>query len=112
MAADAAGVVEDLGSVRVLLARHVAGLLEQRQVDERRRVALRTGVAVPVPGAAEVAALLDDPDVVDADVAQLRGGHQPGEPAADERERHLVEQRLAFGRLDVGILDVVLEDPR
>ena len=111
MAADAARVLEDLRGVGVLLARHVAGLLEQREVHERRGVALGARVAVPVPGAAEVAALLDDPDVVDAGLVQLGAGDQPGESAADEGDGDLVDQRLALGRLDVGILDVVLEDP-
>ena len=32
--ADALAVLEDLGRVRVLLGRHVAGLFEQRHVDE------------------------------------------------------------------------------
>ena len=40
---DALAVLEDLRRVRVLLGRHVAGLLEQRHVDHRRRVALRPG---------------------------------------------------------------------
>ena len=86
MAPDAARVFEDLGAVGVLLARHVPGLLEQRQIHERGGVALRAGVAVPVPGAAEVAALLDDAHVVDAGFVQLGAGDQTGEAAADERE--------------------------
>ena len=54
--ADPAAVLEDLGAVGVLLGRHVADLLEQRQVDVRLDVALHARVAVPVPRAAEVAA--------------------------------------------------------
>src|SRR5215831_13958115 len=50
--ADALAVFEDLWPVNVLLARHVAGLLQQRQVDHGRGVALGARVAVPVPGAA------------------------------------------------------------
>ena len=111
MPADAARVFEDLRGVGVLLARHVAGLFEQREVHEGGRVALSARVTVPVPGAAEVAALLDDPHVVDAGFVQLGAGDQPGEPAADERHGDLVEQRLALDGVDVGILDVVLEDP-
>ena len=95
MLGDALAVLEDLGCVRVLLARHVAGLLEQREVDERRRVALRAGIAVPVPVAADVAALVDDPHVVDAGLLEPGAGDEPGEPAADERHGHLVEQRIA-----------------
>ena len=109
MLADAAAVLEDLGGVRVLLGRHVPGLFEQRQVDERRGVALRTGVAVPVPRAAEVAALLDDADVVDAGLLQRGAGDQTGEPAADEGDGDLVEQRLPLDRLDVGVVEVVGE---
>ena len=63
VAADACAVLEDLGAEGVLLLRHVADLLEQRQVDVRLDVALRARVAVPVPGAAEVAAVLDDAEV-------------------------------------------------
>jgi hypothetical protein len=59
-----AGVRVDLGRRHVLLALGtVAGLLEQRQVDHRRGVAHRARVAVPVPGATDVAAALDDPHV-------------------------------------------------
>ena len=57
--ADRPAVGEDLRRPDVLLRRHVAELLEQRQVDVRLDVAHRARVAVPVPGAAEVAALLD-----------------------------------------------------
>ena len=63
---------------------------------KRRRVALRARVAVPVPGAAEVAALLDDADVVDAGFLQPGAGDEAGEAAADERDRHVVGLRLAL----------------
>ena len=106
---DALAVLEDLGGVRVLLGRHVAGLFEQRHVDERGRVALGAGVAVPVPGAAEVAALLDDADVVDARLLQPGAGDEPGEAAADERDRDVVGDRLALGDGRVGVLEVVGE---
>src|ERR1700709_729415 len=57
--ADALAVREDLRRMRVFLGLHVRGLFEQRHVDQRSRVALRAGIPVPVPGTAEVAALLD-----------------------------------------------------
>ena len=57
---DAPRVLEDLGREGVLLLRHVAELFEQRQVAIALDVALGAGIAVPVPGAAEVAAGLDD----------------------------------------------------
>ena len=69
---DALRVLEDLGRVGVLLLRDVAELLEQRQVAVALDVALGAGIAVPVPGAAEVAARLDDAEVLEAGLAQPR----------------------------------------
>ena len=100
--ADRAAVGEDLRRARVLLARHVAELFEQRQVDVRLDVAHRARVAVPVPGAAEVAALLDDAHVVDAGLAQPRAGQQAAEAAADDHHLDLVgERRAREARRDV-----------
>jgi hypothetical protein len=74
LATDRGAVREDLGRARVLLFGDVAHLFQERQVDVRLDVALRAGVAVPVPGAAEVAALLDQAQVVEAALAQARAG--------------------------------------
>ena len=93
----------------VLLLRHVADLLEQRQVDVRLDVALRPRVAVPVPRAAEVAALLDEPDVGDPGLLQAGAGEQPAEASADDDHLDLIGDRVALDRLDVGIVDVVGE---
>ena len=90
MPADAPAVREDLRRMRVLLGRPMAGLLEQRHVDHRGRVALRAGIAVPVPGAAEIAALLDDAHVLHTGLDQPRSGHQPGKSAADEGEGDVI----------------------
>ena len=100
------------GARRVLLLRDVADLLEQRQVDVRLDVALRARVAVPVPGAAEVAALLDDADVVDAGLLEAGAGEQAAEAAADDDDVDLVGQRVALDRLDVRIVEVVGEAAR
>ena len=108
--ADGAAVLQDLRRAAVLLLRDVADLLEQRQVDVRLDVAGGAGIAVPVPGAAEVAALLDHADVFDAGLAQARAGEQPAEAAADDDDIDLVGQRLALeARLDVRVLDEVRE---
>ena len=109
MLADAPAVRQDFWGVRILLGRLVAGLLEQRHVDHRRRVALRAGVTVPVPGAAEVAAFLDDAHVAYAGLDQPRGRHQPGKAAADEGEGDVVGPGRP--RLDrrVGILQIAGE---
>ncbi len=111
MVRDPSAVVEDLRRVGVLLARHVPGLLEQREVHECRRVALGAGIAVPVPGAADIAALLDDAHAVDPGLLQAGAGDQPGESAADERHGHLVEQRFAGHRRHVRVVEVVGERP-
>ena len=95
MLGDPAAVLEDLGAAGVLLGRDVAGLLEQRQVDVGLDVALRPRVAVPVPGAAEVAALLDDADVVDAGLLEAGTGDEPGQATTDDGDRDLVLQRRA-----------------
>ena len=69
---------------------------EQRHVDHRGRVALRAGVTVPVPGPAEAAALLDDPDVADACSSLQPGTNDEAvEAAADKRHRHVIVLRIA-----------------
>ena len=104
---DALAVLEDLGRACVLLGRHVAGLFEERHVHEARCVALCARVPVPVPRAPEVAALLDDADVVDAGVLESGAGDQPGEAAADERHRHVVGLGGPLGPRRVRIVEIV-----
>ena len=110
--ADALAVREDFRRMRVLLRRHVAGFFEQRHVDHRRRIALRARIPVPVPGAAEVAALLDDADIPDAGFGQPRGGGEPGKAAADEGEGDVVGLRLARGDRRIGVVEIMRELPR
>ena len=107
--ADAPAMREDLGRMRVFLRRHVPGFLEQRHVDHRCRIALRAGIAVPVPGAAEVAALLDDADVLDAGFREPRGGGEPRKAAADEGEGDVIGLGLARGDRRIGIVEIMGE---
>ena len=93
--------------MRVLLGRHVAGLFEQRHVHEARGVALCARVPVPVPRAPEVAALLDDADVVDAGLLEPGAGDQPREAAADERHRHVVGLGGPLGHRCVRVVEIV-----
>ena len=69
---------------------------------------MRARVAVPVPGAAEVAALLDDADV-DAGFLQAGAGDQSGEPASDEGGRDVVGLRRPLDDGRVRIFEVVGE---
>ena len=91
--ADALRVLEDLGDVGVLFLGDVLQLFQQRQVAVALDVALRARIAVPVPGAAEVAARLDDAEVVEARFAQASAGQQARETAADDRDLDLLAQR-------------------
>src|SRR5262249_61979344 len=108
--ADRFAVRQDLGRMRVLLPGYVADLLEQRQVDVGFDVALRARVAVPVPGAAEVAALFDDAHVVDPGLAQARAREQSAEATADHHHFYIAGDRVAGeARLDVRIIHEVCE---
>ncbi len=72
MAGDAPAVLENLWTVRVLLRRDVARLLEQWQIDVGLDVALGAGITIPVPGSPDVSAFFDDPDVLDAGIFEMR----------------------------------------
>ncbi len=65
---------------------NVVHLVEQGQVIVGDDVAGHAGITIPVPGAADVGAALDDPDALDAVLAQAGGGQQGGEAAADEKD--------------------------
>ena len=109
MMPDPSAVLVDLRRVGVLLRRHVAGFFEQGQIHERRRVALGAGIAVPVPGAPEVATLFDDAHVGVTGLDQCCAGHETGEAATDECELDLVGERLALDTVGVGIVRVAGE---
>ena len=108
--ADGAAVGQDLRRAGILLDRHVADLFQQRQIDVGFDVASRAWIAVPVPGPAEVAALLDDANVLHPGLAQPRGGQQAAEAAADHHHLDLIGQgRAGEARGDIGIVEVVGE---
>jgi hypothetical protein len=108
--ADALAVLKDFRCMRVFFGRHVSGFFEQRHIDKRSRVALGSRISVPVPCAAEITALLDDKDG-NARLRKPRGGGEPRETAADERESHVVGLRLARGNGRIGIFKIVGELP-
>ena len=106
--ANRARVFEDLRLVCELVVRDVAELLAERQVDVRLRIAGSARIAVPVPGAAEVATVLEDADIIEARLAQARGGQQAAETSADDENLDLVTHRRSIDRcLHVGIVDVM-----
>src|SRR3546814_8175329 len=74
MPPDGFGMLEYLGARRIALGRHRADLLEKRHVDGCLNVAAHPRIAVPVPGAAEVACLLDQQERSDAGANQFSAG--------------------------------------
>ena len=111
MPADSLAVRQDLGRVRIFLGRHMAGFLEQRHVDHRGGIALRAGIAVPVPGAAEIATFLDDAHIGDAGFHQPRAGGQPCKSAADKSETNMVGFRCALDHRRIGIVEIMRKLP-
>ncbi len=108
--ADTPRMRQDFRRIRVLLFRDITGFLEQRQIDVRLDIALRAGIAVPVPGAAEVAALLDDANALDAGLAQPGARQQSAEAAANDHDVHrVVQRRTGEARIDIRIVDVTAE---
>ena len=87
-------VLEDLRRAGISLGRHEADLFEEREVDVGLDVAHATRVAVPVPGAAEIACLLDDPDVGDPMAGEVDGGEHAGKPAAHDQRSDGLDDRL------------------
>ena len=106
MPGDAVAVLQNLRGADVLLAGDVRGLLQEWQVDVGLHVTLRSRISVPVPGAAEVAALLNDAKVVDARLGEPCAGDQAGESAADDGHPDIVRQGSTVERVGVGILQV------
>ena len=88
-------VQPDLLAGGVALGRDVVELLQHREVDVRLDVAHHARVAVPVPGAADAAGLVDDADPLDARLAQLGAGEDAGDPAADDHDVDVVGDRVA-----------------
>ena len=107
---DGPAVGENFLRAAVLLLRGVAQFLQQRQVDVGLHIALGAGIAVPVPGAAEVPSLFDYPNVVHPGLLEANAGQQAADPAADDENLHLVVQRLpAEIRVCIGIFEQVAE---
>ena len=73
-------VAQDLLAERVAPGGDVIELLEHRHVDVRLDVAHHARVPVPVPGASDAARLVDDANSLDAGLAEVGAGEDPGDP--------------------------------
>src|SRR5258706_5915404 len=103
-------MLHDFRREGVFFLRYVAGFFQHRQVDIRCDITLRAGIAVPIPGAAEVSALLDKADVLEAGLAQTRSHEQPPKAATDDYGLEGFFDRCAREtRIDVGVIDVAAE---
>lgn len=56
----------NLGSLRIPLRRHIAGLFEEREIDVTLHVTGCARIAIPVAGAAHIASGLDNAHPLDA----------------------------------------------
>ena len=103
---------EDLWRFHVLCRRDVTRLLKERKVDHGCGIAHRPGVAVPVPGAADVATSLDDRHVVDPRLLEAGTSHEPGEPSPNDGHGDVLVDGVTRLDLHVGVIEEVCESPR
>ena len=108
---DRLAVRENLGTLGVVILGHVVHLVEQRQIIVRDDVACDAGIPIPVPGAADIGAALDDPNALDAALAQSRGGQQRREASADKQDLDGVVDWFARRDLAAVRIDLVLRQP-
>ena len=108
-------VAPDLLAEGVAPGGDVVELLEHRDVDVRLDVAHHARVAVPVPGAPDAAGLVDDADPLDAGLAEVGAGQDPGDPPAHDHDIDLVGDRVALddrGERVVAVAGEVLVGPQ
>ena len=106
---DRVEVAPDLVAERVPRLRDVVHLLEHGHVDVRLDVAHHAGVAVPVPGAADATGLVDQHDLAQAGIAQLRPHDDARHPGAHDRHVDVLDHGFALGERGVGIAGVLRE---
>jgi hypothetical protein len=68
------------------------------KIDVGLDVTPDAGIAVPVPGTAEVRGDVEDPDVRDSGAGEGDRGLQPPDPRPDDEHVHLLRDRLAGDR--------------
>src|ERR1700722_8931864 len=93
--ADRLGVGKDLRSERISLLGNVADLFEEWQIKVAFDIALGAGIPVPIPGAAKITGLLDNAEVVDADLLQPNCRQHPAKAAADNNHFEVFVLRIA-----------------
>ena len=102
-------VTQDLLTGRVAPCGDVVELLEHRQVDVGLDVAHHAGVAIPVPGSSHATGLIDDADALHTGLAELDAGEDSCDPAADDHDVDVVDDRVALGHRRERVVAVVGE---
>ena len=105
---DASTVLANLRALGIFLGGDNAKFFTKRQVNIGFCVAGCTGVSIPVPGAAKVASLFNNPQVLEARFPKPSAGNQSAETTPDNDDLGFVGERFAWGcRFDIGIFDVI-----
>ena len=68
-----------------------------------------TWVLVPIPGAAEIAALFDNTNILKAFLSQSGSGQQPAEAAADDDDFDFVGDGVSFLAFHIPVIQVFFE---
>src|SRR3990172_1972063 len=108
MLSDALAMFVDLRTVGKFLRRNVVQLFEQRDITIGIIVALDPGVAVPVPGAAEVPAQFDDPEIGDAGFLDAGRADETSKASAEDGDVEILRDRIPdYGRrVRIGFVEV------
>ena len=108
MLADATRMRTDLVAEAILLLGDVAGLFQQRQVDVAFGVALSAWISTPVPGAAEVAAFLNDANILDPGPRRRAAAKRPPKPPPTITTSTMSDRGLRV-KVNVRIVDIVAD---
>ena len=99
-------MVENLAAEGVLFLRHVANFFQQREIGIRLDITGDTGIAIPIPGTAEIRRGIDDANILDAGLSQADRGQQSAKTTPEHQHLDLVVQGLTLEtRLRIGIAE-------
>ena len=96
-------VLIDFGCKGIAEFGHVARLLEEREIAVGLNVTLRTRIAIPVPGSAEVTAAFNNSDSFNACLDQACGCEHTDPATANDDNFSLVFDGISLNRLAVRV---------
>ncbi len=80
----------------VFLLWDIAHLFQKGQIDIGFHIALSAWITIPVPGAAEIACLVNDSNIVNAGLFQAHASQHAAESATNNSNLYLVGQRFSI----------------